>query len=216
MLVEDPAYHGVRQVFSRDGMRLIGVAIGRDGIDIEELARTVANSRPHILLVTPTFQNPTGETMPVEARRELLAIADRFDLTVVENDIYAALRYEGETLPSLKQMDRSGRVVLLRSFSKIAFPGLRVGWVIGPKSLIARMAEARQWCDLHTDQLSQAIMFRFAETGRLRSHLEHVRARRRCSSESGSGGVRASFAAGIGLFAAERRDESMGPAAGAA
>jgi 2-aminoadipate transaminase len=73
-------------------------------------------------------------------------------------------------------MDRSGRVVLLRSFSKIAFPGLRVGWVIGARTVIARLAEARQWCDLHTDQLSQAIMLRFAETGRLRSHLERVRA----------------------------------------
>jgi DNA-binding transcriptional MocR family regulator len=176
VLVEDPAYHGLRQVFSRDGMRLIGIPIGSHGIDLDELARTLANSRPHILVVTPTFQNPTGATMRLEARRELLAMADRFDLTVIENDIYADLRYEGDVLPSLKQMDRSGRVVLLRSFSKIAFPGLRVGWVIGPKSLIAQMAETRQWCDLHTDQLSQAIMLRFAETGRLKSHLERVRA----------------------------------------
>ena len=173
--VEDPVYHGVRQVFSRDGMRLVGVRMASDGIDIDELTRAVVDSRPHMLIVTPTFQNPTGATMPVEARARVLAVADQFDLTVVENDIYGALRYEGGALPTLKQMDRSERVILLRSFSKIAFPGLRVGWVIGARNRIARMAEARQWCDLHTDQLSQAILLRFAESGRLRAHLDRVR-----------------------------------------
>jgi 2-aminoadipate transaminase len=175
VVVEDPVYHGVRQVFSRDGMRLLGVLMGNAGIDIDELARVVADLRPQMVVVTPTFQNPTGATMPVEARRRLLALADQFDLTVIENDIYSALRYEGDALPTLKQMDRSGRVILLRSFSKITFPGLRVGWVIGARNRIARMAEARQWCDLHTDQLSQAILLRFAESGRLSAHLERVR-----------------------------------------
>ena len=175
VLVEDPVYHGVRQVFSRDSLRIAGVSMGRDGIDMEQLARTVAELRPQLLVVTPTFQNPTGATMPVSARKRLLAIAAQFDVTIIENDIYGALRYEGEGLPTLKQLDRSNRVILLRSFSKIAFPGLRVGWVVGSKSAIARLAEARQWCDLHTDQLSQAILLRFVQTGRLRAHLDCVR-----------------------------------------
>jgi DNA-binding transcriptional MocR family regulator len=174
-IVEDPVYHGVRQVFSRDGVRLAGIGMGPGGIRIEELGRAVAEIRPAVLVVTPTFQNPTGATMPIEARRHVLALAERFNVTVVENDIYGTLRYEGETLPTLKQLDTSGSVVLLRSFSKIAFPGLRVGWVIGARSLIARLAEARQWCDLHTDQLSQAILLRFAESGRLDAHLDRVR-----------------------------------------
>jgi 2-aminoadipate transaminase len=175
VVVEDPVYHGVRQVFSRDGMRLSAVAMGADGMDVERLARTVAEARPQLLVVTPTFQNPTGATMPVEARARLLAIADQFELTVIENDIYGALRYEGEPVATLKQMDRSGRVILLRSFSKIAFPGLRVGWVVARKNVIARLAETRQWCDLHTDQLSQAILLRFAESGRLSAHVERVK-----------------------------------------
>lgn len=173
VVVEDPVYHGVRNVFERAGARLTGVPITDGGIDMDRLARVLAAERPRVLLVTPEFQNPTGATLPIESRHTLLQLAREFRVTVVENDIYRELRYEGEPLPTLKQLDES--VVLIRSFSKVAFPGLRVGWITAPAGLIGELAEARQWCDLHTDHLSQAILLRFAESGRLRSHLERVR-----------------------------------------
>jgi 2-aminoadipate transaminase len=94
---------------------------------------------------------------------------------VVENDIYRDLRYEGEPLPTLKQLDDTGSVILIRSFSKIAFPGLRVGWITACAKVVAELVDARQWCDLHTDHLSQAILLRFAESGRLASHVADVR-----------------------------------------
>src|SRR6185312_8060160 len=84
------------------------------------------------------------------------------------------LRYEGADIPSLKQLDGSEDTILLRSFSKVAFPGLRVGWAIGPRAVIARMVEAKQLSDLHSDQLSQAVLLRFAESGRLEHHRERV------------------------------------------
>jgi 2-aminoadipate transaminase len=93
---------------------------------------------------------------------------------LVENDIYGPLAYEGEPIPTLKQLDETGDTILLRSFSKIAFPGLRVGWVIGPRPLIEKLTEAKQWSDLHTDQLSQAILFRFAQSGRLERHRQRM------------------------------------------
>jgi 2-aminoadipate transaminase len=74
----------------------------------------------------------------------------------------------------LKQLDEAGDTVLLRSFSKVAFPGLRVGWITGPRALVARLAEAKQLADLHTDQLSQALLLRFAESGRLAAHKSRV------------------------------------------
>jgi 2-aminoadipate transaminase len=120
--------------------------------------------------VTPNFQNPTGATLPGPARKAVLRAAREARVVVVENDIYGELRYEGEPVPTLKRLDDSGDVVLLRSFSKIAFPGLRVGWVTGPRVLLARLEEAKQWTDLHTDQLSQAVLLRFAESGRLAAH----------------------------------------------
>src|SRR5262249_19547496 len=121
-----------------------------------------------------SFQNPTGATLPLAARKNLLRLARHSGTVVIENDIYGTLRYEGDPLPSLKELDETGEVVLLGSFSKIAFPGLRVGWIIAPQSLIHRLQEAKQWCDLHSDQLSQAVLFRFAESGRLAAHRQRV------------------------------------------
>lgn len=171
--IEDPVYHGQRNVFRRAGIRLAPVPVGGSGVDVERLARVFAQERPQIAVLTPNFQNPTGTTIPLEARQSIVRIAAEFQARLVENDIYGALRYTGESLPSLKQL---GGTVLIRSFSKVAFPGMRVGWIIAPKPLIAELTEARQWCDLHTDQLSQAVLLRFAESGRLEEHANRTRA----------------------------------------
>ncbi len=90
VLIEDPVYLGVRSVFERAGARLIGVPVGRDGIDLESLERTIARERPRLLCVTPNFQNPTGATIPLSARHTLLRIARDAGVTVIENDIYGA------------------------------------------------------------------------------------------------------------------------------
>jgi 2-aminoadipate transaminase len=170
--IEDPVYHGQRNAFRRSDIRLAPVAVGDQGIDIERLAKVFAQDRPKLALLTPNFQNPTGTTLPLAARQAIVALASEFQVATIENDIYGALRYLGEPLPTLKQL---GGTVLIRSFSKIAFPGLRVGWIIGPRPLIAELTEARQWCDLHTDQLSQAVLLRFAESGRLEEHSARAR-----------------------------------------
>ena len=174
VLVEDPVYLGVRNVFERGGARLVGVPMSDEGIDLPALERIIARERPRLLCLTPNFQNPTGATMPLAARQALLRITQAAGVTVIENDIYGPLCYEGEPLPSIKQLDESGNTILLRSFSKVAFPGLRVGWVIAPRPLIEKLTEAKQWSDLHTDQLSQAVLLRFAESGRLERHRERM------------------------------------------
>jgi DNA-binding transcriptional MocR family regulator len=138
------------------------------------LARVLAVERPRLLVLTPNFQNPTGASIPSAGRHEILQAAARAGVLVVENDTYGELRYRGQPLPAIKQLDSSGVTVLLRSFSKIAFPGLRVGWAIAPAALAARLAEAKQSCDLHTDQLSQAVLLCFAQSGRLRAHRERI------------------------------------------
>lgn len=174
VLLEDPVYPGMRAAFERSGARLIGVPIGRNGLDLEALERILEHERPRLLAVTSNFQNPTGATLPLAARKSLLRITQAAGVILVENDIYGALAYEGEPIPSIKQLDETGDTILLRSFSKIAFPGLRVGWVIGPRPLIEKLTEAKQWSDLHTDQLSQAILLRFAQSGRLEQHRRRM------------------------------------------
>ncbi len=176
VLVEDPIYPGVKNLCLRAGTRVVGVPVGPHGIEMDHLERAFAREEPRLLVVTPNFQNPTGTTLPLNSRRLLLARAREAGVVVVENDIYGGLRYEGEFVPPLKQLDETGDAVLLRSFSKVAFPGLRVGWVTAPRGLVARLAEAKQLTDLHTDQLSQAVLLRFAESGRLSEHLKGVAA----------------------------------------
>ena len=172
--VEDPVYPGVHHALARAGARLTGVPVGQDGLDLDRLEQVLARERPKLLIVTPDFQNPTGATLPLEARERLLRLALDAGTVVAENAIYSGLRYEGTDVPSLKQLGAGGNVIQLRSFSKVAFPGLRVGWVVGPRPVISKLVEAKQWSDLHTDQLSQALLCRFAESGRLEEHRKRV------------------------------------------
>jgi 2-aminoadipate transaminase len=174
VLLEDPVYPGMRNVFERSGARLIGVPMSPNGLDLEALERIVDRESPRLLAVTPNFQNPTGATMPLAARKMMLRIAQAAGVIVIENDIYGALAYEGEAIPPVKLLDETGDTILLRSFSKLAFPGLRVGWAVGPRALIEKLTEAKQWSDLHTDQLSQAILLRFAQSGRLERHRQRM------------------------------------------
>jgi 2-aminoadipate transaminase len=174
VLLEDPVYLGVRHVFERGGARLIGVPVSDQGLDLEALERILTREHPKLLVVTPNFQNPTGATLPLASRKALLRVTQTAGVIVVENDIYGPLAYEGDPLAPLKRLDETGDTILLRSFSKLAFPGLRVGWVIGPRPLIEKLTEAKQWSDLHTDQLSQAVLLRFAESGRLEQHRQRM------------------------------------------
>ncbi|HEV8147283.1 MAG TPA: PLP-dependent aminotransferase family protein [Bryobacteraceae bacterium] len=174
VLLEDPVYPGLRNVFQRGGARVIGVPVGAEGIEIEALGRMIEQERPRLMVLTPDFQNPTGTTLPREARQAALEMARRGGVVVVENDLYSALRYHGTEIAPMKRLDSSGSTILLGSFSKIAFPGLRVGWAIGPRQVIARLTEAKQSSDLHSDQLSQAVLLRFAASGRLEAHRQKM------------------------------------------
>ena len=174
VLLEDPVYPGMKKVFERSGARLVGVPVGPHGIDLDALERSIDRERPRLVAVTPNFQNPTGASMPLASRQAVLRVVQAASVILVENDIYSPLGYEGDTVPSIKQLDESGDTILLRSFSKIAFPGLRVGWAIGPRPLIEKLTETKQWSDLHTDQLSQAILLRFAQSGRLERHRQRM------------------------------------------
>jgi 2-aminoadipate transaminase len=172
--VEDPVYTGLRNLLTGMGAQLIGIPVGADGMETAHLERVLERERPRFLVVTSNFQNPTGATLSLPARRALLEAARHASVPIVENDAYGDLRYQGEPLPAIKQLDEQGGTVLLRSFSKVSFPGLRVGWAIGPKPLLDRLRQAKESADLHTDQLSQAVLLDFAQSGRLEAHRARV------------------------------------------
>src|SRR5579863_638367 len=169
--IEEPVYPGLKNLFLEAGAELIGVAVGAEGADPASLQRAL-DGGAKVIVLTPSFQNPTGTTIPAGNRASICAIARAAGAVVIENDIYGELTYSGVENPRLKQLDAN--VILLGSFSKIAFPGIRVGWIIAPRPVIARATELKQLADLHTDHLSQAFLLRFAESGRLARHQRAV------------------------------------------
>ena len=162
-------------MFDSPGVRLIGVPVGPHGMDLDFLAAALEQNKVKLILANPNFQNPTGRTMPLEARRRLLDLAARFQVPVVEDDIYGALRYHGRDLPPLKALDATGLVIYLNSFSKIGFPGLRVGWMVASRRVIERLRGAKQRADLHTNLLGQAVLNEFGRRGWLDKWIRRTR-----------------------------------------
>ncbi|MGB7845479.1 MAG: PLP-dependent aminotransferase family protein [Candidatus Acidiferrum sp.] len=182
VVLENPTYPGASAVFNGVHARCIGVPVRTHaepgsplGIDLEVLESTLTNNRVKLLILTPDFQNPTGTSMPVASRRRVLELAARYRVPIVEDHIYARLHSREERLPSLKQLDRSNLVIHIDSFAKVAFPGLRVGWIVAPPAAIERLRLVKQMTDLHTDQLAQATLAEFLKRGLFQKHLARMR-----------------------------------------
>jgi 2-aminoadipate transaminase len=165
--LEEPVFPGLKNLFIESGAEIIGIPTAADGVDLYSLRRAF-DAGAKVLVLTPSFQNPTGGTIPSAHRTSICRMARAAGVVIVENDIYSELACDSLPLPRLKQLDAS--VILLGSFSKVAFPGIRVGWIIAPRPVIARATELKQLADLHTDHLSQACLLRFAESGKLARH----------------------------------------------
>ncbi len=175
VVCENPTYTGLWNIFESPGVRLIGAPVGAEGMDLDFLAAILEQSKIKLILASPNFQNPTGRTMPLAARKRLLELAARFQVPVVEDDIYGALHYAGRQLPPLKSLDTSGMVIYLNSFSKVGFPGLRVGWIAASRRVIERLRWAKQRADLHTNLLGQAVLEELGRRGWLDKHIRRLR-----------------------------------------
>ena len=182
VLIENPTYPGTLAILAGARVRVLGVPVRTEsgpgpspGVDVSAMEIVLMQNRVKMIILTPDFHNPTGTTMPVSERRRVLELAARFQVPVVEDHIYARLRARGERVPSLKQLDGSNLVIQVDSFSKIAFPGLRVGWMIAPANVIERLRLVKQATDLHTGQLAQSILAEYMRRGLLSGHLERTR-----------------------------------------
>jgi len=180
VVLEDPTYPGSITVFTAARVRCLGVPVrtsagAGQGIDLDGVEAALSQNRVKFVLVTPDWQNPTGASLSLESRRRLLEMAARHQVAVVEDCIYSRLRFSGSRVPSLRALDRNGIVIQIDSFSKIAFPGLRVGWCIAPENVIERLRLVKQATDLHTDQLAQATLAEFTRRGGLERHLKKMR-----------------------------------------
>ena len=180
--LENPTYPGAVAIFAGARVRMLAVGvetdsrrIGHVGMDLDALESVLLQNRVKFIFVTPDFHNPTGTMLPLAERRRILEIASHYQVPIIEDSIYARLRLRGTALPSLKALDKSGNVIQIDSFSKIAFPGLRVGWCIGPENAIERLRLVKQSTDLHTDQLAQATLAEFVRRGYLARHIAKMK-----------------------------------------
>lgn len=180
--IENPAYPGAIAIFAGARVRTLPVNVetdsersGQPGLDVDALEAVLLQNRIKLIFITPDFHNPTGTALPITERRRLLELAARYQVPVVEDAIYARLRLHGKPIPSLKSLDVAGNVIQIDSFSKIAFPGLRIGWCIGAESAIERLRLVKQSTDLHSDQLSQAAMAEFVRRGYLARHIARTK-----------------------------------------
>lgn len=184
-VVESPTYHGALQAFSSYGPRVVTAPVDRRGLDVgavrEILSRERrAGYRAKFVYVVPTFQNPTGATMPLERRRELLEVAREHDVLILEDNPYGLLSYEGDAVPTLaavEMRERGGpeRVVYLGSFSKVFAPGVRLGWVHAHTEILGALRAARRGADLGPSALSQAVTAAYFAGGEWKTYLGRLR-----------------------------------------
>ena len=178
VVVERPTYDRTLLSLRERGARLQAIELLSDGIDTEALARLLGDrrgSRPKLAHVIPNFQNPAGHTLSLAKRDALLALAAQYGFTVFEDDPYVALRFSGESLPTMVSMDPE-RVVYASSFSKTVCPGVRVGYLIGPEQEIAQIAELATNTYISPSMVAQSIVYEFCASGAIERSIETVRA----------------------------------------
>jgi DNA-binding transcriptional MocR family regulator len=175
VVVEVPTYPGALQTFGLSGARLIGVPADRHGLRTDMLEAVLARRRVRLVVVQPTYHNPTGAVLGAARRERLLALARHHGIPVLEDAPYHDLGFAQDGPGPLKRADRTGTVVHLGTASKTVMPGLRVGWVVGPRPLLDRMVMAKQFSDLNTNATGQVMLAQFLESGRYEPHLRAVR-----------------------------------------
>ncbi len=184
VLVEAPTYLGALQAFNVFGAEYVSVPCDLDGMRTDLLEEAL-RSGPKFMYVLPNFQNPGGTTLSLVRRHELVRLAEKYGVPIVEDDPYGQLRYEGEHLPPLVVLDRVncrrddgyhlGNVIYLSTFSKTLAPGLRLGWIVAPDDVISKLVQLKQGADLHTSTFNQMVAYEVAREGFLDEHVKHIR-----------------------------------------
>lgn len=174
VLVEEPSFFPAIQAFRAAGVRVVGVPMDERGMRVDMLEPILHRYRPKLIYTIPNFHNPTGSELSLERRKQLLELAYKHRVLILEDDAYADLCYEGQPLPTLKSMDSEGYVIYLSTFSKTIYSGLRLGWMVAHKKAVIKFAAAKQIMDLHSSSLSQWIVERFIVDGGLGRHIPEI------------------------------------------
>jgi DNA-binding transcriptional MocR family regulator len=200
VILDRPGYLGAIQTFRNAGARLVGWDIAR--ADVDELEELLLRYRPKLIYTNPTHHNPTGVTLPIRARRELLELAARYRVPIVEDDTYRELALESAPPPSLFKLDEARNVVIrINSFSKMLAPGLRLGWISAVKPIVEQLALIKQQIDPHTQNLSQLVVCELVTRGVFDRHLVTLKAEHRRRRDAMVEALRQHVPAGMLRFA---------------
>jgi 2-aminoadipate transaminase len=176
VIVESPSYLAALQVFEAHEASFVTVGSDEHGMRVDQLERAIKRSRPKLVYVVPTFQNPKGTTLSLERREQIARLAAEHGVAVLEDDPYGELRYSGADVPAIAALDRRAPVIYLSTFSKTLAPGLRIGWVVAAEETIRALTVAKQACDLHTGTVVQRATARLLETFDYDGHVGRIRA----------------------------------------
>ncbi len=175
VLTENPSYLGALQAFRLFQATVVAVPSDDQGIVIQGLAERLEHLQPRLLYLMPNFRNPTGGSLSLQRRRELVASLNGRDLLVVEDDPYGELVFEGERMPSLFSLAQSKNVIYMSSFSKTVAPGFRVAYLAAEKEIIGKLALVKQGTDLQTNTLGQHILNDYLENENFGEHVDRIR-----------------------------------------
>ena len=176
VICENPTFIGGLNAFRSCGYNTVGVPIEEDGMNVEALEETIkATPNAKLLYIIPTFQNPAGITTSLEKRKAIYEVCKKYGLMILEDNPYGELRFAGEEIPTIKSFDTEGLVIYCSSFSKILSAGMRVGFVVAPEEVAAKMVVAKQSEDVHTNQFFQMLCYKFMTECDLDAHIAMIR-----------------------------------------
>lgn len=170
--IEDPSYHYSLPIFKSAGVKTQYLKTGKDGINPDDIIALYKKHRIKMIFLNPIFQNPTGTLLPEDRRRKILELSSEYGIPVVEDDPYSLTPFTGEKMDTLKSLDSNGNVLYISSLTKIVASGLRIGWIIGPRSVIERLSDAKQQVDFGHGSYSQWVANDFIESAEFESHLK--------------------------------------------
>src|ERR1700710_550828 len=177
VVVEKPTYDRTLLNLRSLGADVRMVSLETDGIEVDELAELLASGvKPKLVHIIPNFQNPAGYTLSRDKRRAPLALAAEHDFVIFEDDPYRHIRFSGEDIPTMIEMDEHDTVVYASSFSKTVCPGIRVGYLVGPKNLIAKIAKLATNTYISPNMVAQAIVYEFCVSGAIDTSIATVKA----------------------------------------
>lgn len=176
IICEDPTFIGSLNSFRSYRAKLVGVKADDEGMKLDMLEDALKkNPRTAFIYVIPNFQNPTSKTMSLQRRKDVLALAYKYNVLIVEDNPYGDLRFYGDDIPTIKSMDTKGHVIYAGSFSKVLAPGLRVGFMLATKTIIQKATVALQVSTVHSNIWAQMLAYRFVTTVNFEEHLDNLR-----------------------------------------